>query len=288
MLEDAVRLSYLISCANQLYQDSIQPHSFARDLDDKYKLSENLSKCKNMILRNLEQSFERFFMNHIQSNVQERNEEDLLTIKHYLQSFSYLGAKNIGKYLSINFNLYMMILVERLIEVKLMGPLLQNLENKVKEEKSTSIVATKQEYLKKGAQKVLPIRHFYNGIIEAVTKGKLSDFIYITENAATDSYLKSRQLYVGSFNLITNCVWKSVEKVLTGQQFAFLYSVGISDIFNSNFKAAVSFLNLLEAEIKNPEVFFLILIFSNFILISRTELNLEKVKAFVNFYQNGV
>ena len=138
-----------------------------------------------------------------------------------------------------------------------MAPLLLNLENKVKEEKSTNIVATKQEYMKKGgAQKPLPIKIFYNGIIEAATQGKLSDFIYITEHAATDSSLKSRQLYVGGFNLITDCVWRSVEKVLIGQQFSFLYSVGISDIFNANFKAAVHFINLLKNEIKNPEVIF--------------------------------
>ena len=89
-----------------------------------------------------------------------------------------------------------------------------------------------------------PIKTFFQNILGLLENGPL---------ASLKNFVNQGGAEMEGLNIVM-VLWKSVFNLLTAKSFAFVFSVGIADNFNNNYKEAINFLNSLSNYLETPEV----------------------------------
>ena len=94
------------------------------------------------------------------------------------------------------------------------------------------------------------IRNIYQSILQMLETGPLANLRKLG-NKENNALIDMSSFEGYNIVLIT---WKSVFNLLTSKTFTFLFSVGIADNFNNNYKETMHFLNSLASFFETPEV----------------------------------
>lgn len=124
-----------------------------------------------------------------------------------------------------------------------------NAAAKAKEVKGGLTVAPNQE---DSSGHKLPLRVFFDTVLASLSTGIMKDLLEITEFSEDSEEHMSSQ--VEGYNMLLHVVWNGVFEILLHKDFNMMYSVGIPDLFNLNFKISLNFINQLRTYFKNQKV----------------------------------
>jgi len=88
-----------------------------------------------------------------------------------------------------------------------------------------------------------PIKTFFQNILGLLENGPL---------ASLKKFVHHGDAEIEGLNIVM-VLWKSVFNLLTAKNFAFIFSVGIADNFNNNYKETINFLNYLSSYLESLE-----------------------------------
>ena len=132
---------------------------------------------------------------------------------------------------------------------------LNNLVEKMNEAKNQSAGGTtpqSRDLIRQASWDSKPstIKNLYQNILQMLEEGPLANLRKLG-NKENNSLIDVSSFEGYNIILIT---WKSVFNLLTSKSFTFLFSVGIADNFNYNYKETICFLNSLSNLFETQEV----------------------------------
>jgi len=132
------------------------------------------------------------------------------------------------------------------LDEAVISPFLKSLIKSLNDEKAPSVAPVKQELNRFTLTQKFPIKNFYHKVISFLQTNFLQTLLQITTRK------QENEFYVEGYNVIL-ALWKSTFNVLMSPDLSFIFSIGIVDNFNANYKAAIAFLNNL-ANFLSPNV----------------------------------
>jgi len=136
--------------------------------------------------------------------------------------------------------------IQSSIEEVIITPSLDSYVEKMNETKNTQGVSPINQGLLRKATwdaRQSPIKTFYQNILGLLNNGPL---------ASLKKFFTFRNADFEGLNIVM-ILWKSVFNLLTAKNFAFIFSVGIADNFNNNYKETINFLNSLANHLESEE-----------------------------------
>ena len=235
-MEDLKKASYLVRLAENKYKEVSSRESITADLESKFGIMDCIVKTKENLVQSVEKQFKGLLQDLREEKLDLAHRKSVKKIKICLECFNNLHASQS---------------IQGCIEQIIITPSLDSFVEKMNETKNPQGVSPiNQGLLRKVSWETRqsPIKIFFQNILGLLENGPL---------ASLKKFVHHGDAEIEGLNIVM-VLWKSVFNLLTAKNFAFIFSVGIADNFNNNYKETINFLNYLSSYLESLEVMWML------------------------------